>query len=68
VTVILFEERPPALNVEAEEYPRAHQEPVHKAGRQWCRVGGPDEMVKQMRSPCLVTRSSVSMSRPANWR
>src|SRR5436189_6299960 len=23
----------PALNVEAEEYPRAHQEPVYKAGR-----------------------------------
>jgi hypothetical protein len=31
--MILFEERPPALSVEAEEYPRAHQEPVYKAGR-----------------------------------
>src|SRR5438046_2533603 len=61
VTVILFEERPPALNVEAEEYPRAHQEPVYKAGRRWCRVGGPDWMVKQRRFPCPVTRSSVSM-------
>src|SRR5260370_22335792 len=67
VTVILFEERPPALNVEAEEYPRAHQEPVYKAGRRWCRVGGPDGMVKQTRPLCLVTRSSVSMLRPANW-
>jgi hypothetical protein len=65
--VILFEERPPALSVEAEEYPRAHQEPVYKAGRRWCRVGGPDWMVKQMVSPCPVMRSSVSMSRPANW-
>src|SRR6266481_1900843 len=61
VRMILFEERPPALVVEAEEYPRAHQEPVYKAGRRWCRVGGPDWMVKQMRSPCPVTRSSVSM-------
>ena len=67
VRVILFEERPPALDVDAEEYPRARQEPVYKAGRRWCRVGGPDWMVKQMRSPCPVTRSSVSMSRPANW-
>jgi hypothetical protein len=31
--MILFEERPPALDVEAEEYPRARQEPVYKAGR-----------------------------------
>ena len=30
--VMLFEERP-ALSVEAEEYLRAHQEPVYKAGR-----------------------------------
>ena len=47
VTVILFEERPPALDVEAEEYPRAHQEPVYKAGRRWCRVGGPNWMVSR---------------------
>ena len=40
VRVILFEERPPALDVEAEEYPRAREEPVYKAGRRWCRVGG----------------------------
>jgi hypothetical protein len=47
VRMTLFEERPPALNVEAEEYPRARKEPAYKAGRQWCRVGGPDRMVKQ---------------------
>ena len=33
VAVILFEEWPPALNVEAEEYPRARKEPAYKAGR-----------------------------------
>src|SRR6266566_2027502 len=42
VTVILFEERPPALSVEAEEYPRARKEPAYKPGRRWCRVGGPE--------------------------
>jgi hypothetical protein len=31
--VILFEEWPPALSVEAEEYPRARKEPAYKAGR-----------------------------------
>jgi hypothetical protein len=31
--VILFEEWPPALNVEAEEYLRARKEPAYKAGR-----------------------------------
>jgi len=31
--VILFEERPPALNVDAEEYPRARKEPAYKPGR-----------------------------------
>jgi len=30
--VILFEERPPALCVEAEEYLRAKKEPAYKAG------------------------------------
>src|SRR6266566_826665 len=67
VTVILFEERPPALSVEAEEYPRARKEPAYKPGRRWCRVGGPERMVKQVRLRCPVTRSSVSMSRPARW-
>jgi len=42
---ILFEEWPPALDVEAEEYRRPAKEPVYKAGRRWCRVGGPDTMV-----------------------
>src|SRR5882724_7568873 len=67
LVVILFEEWPPALDVEAEEYPRAREEPAYKAGRRRCRVGGPDMMVKQMRSPCPVMRSSASTSRPARW-
>src|SRR5438046_6312362 len=67
VRMILFEERPPALNVEAEKYPRAHQKPVYKAGRRWCRVGGPDRMVKQARPRCPVTRLSVSTLRRVNW-
>jgi hypothetical protein len=58
--VILFEERPPALNVDAEEYPRARQEPVYKVGRRVCRVGGPGMMVAQEEAPCPVMRWSVS--------
>src|SRR5229473_5819662 len=63
MVMILFEEWPPALIVEAAEYPSARMEPAYKAGRRVCRVGGPDMRVEQGRQACPVMRLSGSEER-----